>query len=728
MNLELKSRKFLKIIPLLFLGSFAVICFLWLVSGKLWNDWNYRALDYFYRFAVNTDRGPTLSSNIVYTVVTDDSYRYFQKNILDREDLARVNEVLAELGAESVAYDIIFAHPSIPDADHKFADSISKLGNVYLPIGLEYTDYSQSIKWESGRSFERLESDCLFTPVEEGHSNPFYASRVLMQAAEFSNVAAGMGHISAYADPDGAYRHVILLIRVKKQYVPTLALAMFLDHAGISASQIKVKWGDRIIIPQTSEGNLEEDVIIPIDDRGRAFVPFVHMWDRGFKIMEAHKLLKYYEDENLRGNLLDFFEGNFVFIGDISSGVHDVGNTPLESDVPLIVLHTSLLNGLLTNTFYEKWSTGSVLVLIGLCGFLLGISAIPKSSWVLYIVAILILTAIPVITWVELINFRLFPIITVGGSVFFVLFVIIVGLEVGISRERTFIKNAFSRYVPKKVVNELLAKPELLKLGGEERTITVLFSDLENFTSLSEKMSPRDLTMFLNEYLTEMSSIVLKHGGIIDKYQGDSIMAEFGAPLPMVDHADQAVKAGLGMLKLLETLHNAWQGKLAQEIKCRIGINTGSMIIGNMGSTEIFDYTVVGDSVNLASRLEGENKRYNTYLMISEYTYNSLTPDLFRIRILDVIKVRGRSEAVKVYEVYGLISELIEPTLESYYRNYQEGYEAYLSRRYEEALEKFQTALSCQPRDFSAKRMIDRIAKLKMSGSPEDRDGHLSLS
>jgi adenylate cyclase len=349
------------------------------------------------------------------------------------------------------------------------------------------------------------------------------------------------------------------------------------------------------------------------------------VWDKGFEKMEAHALLKFFEDEDLRGNLTEFFEGNFVFVGDVSVGTSDLGQTPLEKDVPLIVLHTSMLNGLLTNTFYDKWSFRQVVGLICLIGILLGISAVPNYSWVLYTMGGVIFIGIIGLTWIQFIHFSLFPPVTVGGSFLFIFFGLVIGLEVAITKDQAFIKNAFSKYVPEKVVSELLLNPQLLHLGGEERIITVLFADLANFTTISEKMSPPDLVNLLNEYLTEMTDLVLAEGGIIDKYQGDAIMAEYGAPLPMPDHADMAVRTGLRIQNRLKVLRQMWGEKGLPEMQCRVGINTGPMIIGNMGSHRVFDYTVIGDAVNLASRLEGANKRYNTFLMISEFTYECLS-------------------------------------------------------------------------------------------------------
>ena len=728
MSLELKSRKLLRLIGILTIGSFSVVLlFLW-ARGSTWTEWDYKILDMVYSQAVKYDHGPQMSPQIVYITITDDSYDYFGKNILDRTDMARVNNALSELGIEALAYDIIFARPGLPDSDQIFQSSINQLGCVYLPIGLAYSGKRKAFKWGKGGAYDRFRSDYLHTPVEKGSPNSFYAISALMQMDSFSEVAFNSGHISAHSDSDGVYRHMIMLLKVDDLYFPTLSLSMFLDYAGVSFDEIIVHWGEKIVIPKTKESYLDSEIIIPIDDRGRAFIPFAQVWDKDFKKMEAHALLEYFKDEDLRGNLTDFFEGKFVFIGDVSVGTSDLGQTPVESDVPLIMVHTSMLNGLLTNTFYSKTSFWHAIIFIGILGLLLGIFALPKSSWFLYIIGAIILACLIGLTWLQFIHFHLFPLITVGTAFLFMFFTLIIGIEVAVSQERAFIKNAFSRYVPEKVVNHLLDSPELLKLGGEERVITALFSDLENFTSISESMAPPDLVNLLNQYLTEMTDIVLEEGGIIDKYHGDAIMAEFGAPIPAPDHADRAVRTGLRMQRRLKELRQDWNEKGLPALRCRVGINTGPMIIGNMGSDRVFDYTVIGDAVNLASRLEGANKRYNTFLMISESTCEQLTRGMFKTRLLDVIKVKGKKEAVKVFEVYGETSETIDPNHELYYQTYHKAFEAYLSRDFFLAREKFLEALSIRPDDPASKEMIERIDAINYEELPVDWDGSVALT
>jgi adenylate cyclase len=728
MSLASKSRNLLRLIGLTGAGSLVGISLALLALGSVWTQYDFKVLDLFYRAAVKHGRGPKTSPQIVITTITDKTYDAFGKNILDRSDLARVNDGLGKLGVEALAYDIIFARASNRESDERFAVSIRKLGSVYLPIGFAVSDQERPFRWEEGAAYEKFRTEGLRKPQEKGSGRPYHAARALMQQDRFSEEAFNTGHISAYSDPDGVYRHVLMLLKVDEAYFPTLTLSMFLDHMRIPFERILVEWGRKIVIPATREGFLEKDLIIPIDERGRAYIPYPATWDQAFKKMEAHALLKYLKDENLQGNLLEFFESKFVLVGDVSIGAADLGNTPLEADAPLVLLHAAMLNAMLTTTFFAKWSLFEALLFIWGAGALLCLAASLKSSWPLYSTGVAVVLGTLGFTWVEFTRFHLFPVATVGGAVLVVFAGLLTSIELAVGKERSFIKKAFSRYVPGEVVDTLLSRPELLQLGGEERVMSVLFSDLAGFTSISEGMSPSQLVRLLNEYLTEMTEIVLSEGGIIDKFEGDAIMAEFGAPLPIPDHADRAVRAGLRMQMRLQELRKIWAERKLPELRCRVGINTGPMIVGNMGSDQVFDYTVIGDSVNLASRLEGANKRYDTYLMISESTHDCLTPGLFRTRVLDVIRVKGKSKAVKVFEVLGENSAGSVDGVEPYYRAYQEAFETYLSRDFPSARKKFEEALSLRPKDPAARDMIERIDGLNPDRLPADWDGSIALS
>ena len=727
MSFTFKSKKLLRWITGLSAGLLVSVVLFWNIVGDVWTRLDFQSLDLIFKYAVKLKQTAPASPRIVYLTINDGTYQAFGKNTLDRAYLAKINDVLAEVGPQAVAYDIIFAHPSDPAADQQFAAALAKPGRVYLPFGLEPSEYRRSFQWEAGNAYERLKTTDLKQPVEKGTAKPLYALRAFMQFDLFAAAAYGSGHITALPDPDGVFRHQLLLLKLDAGYVPTLSLAMFLDDAGVSFNDVLVDWGREIRIPAAKSQHLQHDVVIPIDARGRAFIPFTQAWGKDFANITAQDVLQRFADVALQGNVEEFFSGKFVFVGDVAQGIADLGQTPLEANAPLIALHTALLNGLLTNTFYRPWSSGQALLL--LCGLavVLTIGSLPKQLWPLYAAGGASIIGLGALTWFEFIHFRLFPIVTVGGSFLFLLGGLVIGLQVAIAREQAFIRGAFARYVPETVVKELLNHPEKLTLGGEKRTLSVLFSDLQGFTTISEQLAPEELVRLLNEYLTEMTTIILNAGGIIDKYQGDAIMAEFGAPLPLPDHADRAVAAALQMQRRLTDLRQQWAARNLPELRCRIGINTGEVVVGNMGSQQVFDYTVIGDDVNLASRLEGANKHYHTFLMISEATYQALTPGRFHARVLDVIKVKGKTTAVKVFEVYGKTTDVIAPEALAYYQTYQTAFEAYLARDFTLAIEKFAGALHLRSNDPASKWLISRIVALNPAELPAAWDGSVAL-
>jgi adenylate cyclase len=217
--------------------------------------------------------------------------------------------------------------------------------------------------------------------------------------------------------------------------------------------------------------------------------------------------------------------------------------------------------------------------------------------------------------------------------------------------EKRHIKAAFQFYVPPAVVDEIAADVGKLRLGGEKRDLTVLFSDIRGFTSMSEALAPEDLVKLLNVYFTEMTDKVFDHKGSLDKYIGDAIMAVYGAPIPAAEHPSLACRTALDMIRALDALRAQWKREGLPDVGIGIGINTGPMIVGNMGSVSRFNYTVVGDAVNLASRIESLNKTYGTSILLSEYTYEKVKDEFPHAREIDRVRVRGRAQVVGLYEL-----------------------------------------------------------------------------
>ncbi len=728
MILPLRNKRIISLILILVPLLLAIACLALVLRPTVWTTWDNQLLDAYFRYAVQRQQGPELSPDIVYAMITDPPSSTSNERILDRSAMAEVNAIFMAHGAAAVAYDIIYSRPSHPAKDDRFAQSLEQSETLYLPLALDYTSHQRAFTWETGTAYNRLRTDYIKVPQQVGIAHPLYATRAVMQLDSIVNAVPYTGHISASSDTDGVYRHIPTLLKIGSGYVPTLSLAIFLDHIDVPLQALQVDWGHDITIRATPQNDLDADVVIPIDHHGRAFIPYAQVWDHDFDKITIHNLLKYQQDPDLQGNLTELIEDRFVFIGDASIGTSDIGHTPLEANTPLVTVHAAFLNGLLTNSFYRSWSHGHVLmVLLGL-SILLTLAALPRSSWILYATGGLIVVGIFTLTGWQFTHFYRVPVLTITLSFMWIFFGLVIGLQIAIAKDRTFIRQAFAKYVPEKVVSELLAQPERLQLGGEVRTLSILFSDIEGFTTISETMEPEALGQLLNEYLSAMTEIVLTHNGIIDKYEGDAIMAEFGAPLPLPDHADMAVQASLEMQYQLDALRLKWAAEGLPELRCRVGINTGSVVLGNMGSRQVFDYTVIGDAVNLASRLEGANKAYQTYIMISESTHECLTPNRFRTRLLDVVKVQGKTTAVKVFEVYGYDSDDIDATDLSYYNTYQQAFHAYLDQQFTDALDGFRKALVLRPHDLASRNMLLRIETLDHQVLSPDWDGSTSLT
>jgi adenylate cyclase len=293
-------------------------------------------------------------------------------------------------------------------------------------------------------------------------------------------------------------------------------------------------------------------------------------------------------------------------------------------------------------------------------------------------------------------------------------------------KQRLLIKTMFSTYVNPRVVDELIAHPEKLKLGGERKELTVLFCDLKDFTTLSEKLPSEHLVSLLNEYFSEMSDIVLRNEGTLDKFFGDAIVAFWGAPLPQDDHALRACMSALDMQQRLAAIRQQWKNEGKPELYARIGINTGEMVVGNMGGTGKYDYTVIGDGVNIASRLEGANKVYRTGIMVSESTY-SLVKHRIVGRELDLIAVKGRSEPLRTYELLQRYDGTLDPSLEQFLELYSAGLHYYRSRRWNEACEKFRAALALRPNDYPTHLHLERAESFRLNPPPPEWNGVVEL-
>ena len=282
----------------------------------------------------------------------------------------------------------------------------------------------------------------------------------------------------------------------------------------------------------------------------------------------------------------------------------------------------------------------------------------------------------------------------------------------------------YRKYVSPAVAQAIAENPEALKLGGAKRELTILFSDLAGFTDLSERLDPQELITMINEYLSEMTNLVLEEGGTLDKYIGDAIMAFWNEPLPYPDHADRALRCAVRMQRKMNELNDRWRRSdpAAETLDVRIGINTGTVVVGNVGGKDRFDYSALGDAVNLAARLEPANKTYNTLVMASENTMHSATPSAYRYRELDLIAVKGKLRPVTVYEIVELTDAPLPAAREQALGHYGSGLVAYKRRDWELAATYFEAALEADPKDGPSNVYLERCRANVTNPPPADWD------
>jgi adenylate cyclase len=418
-----------------------------------------------------------------------------------------------------------------------------------------------------------------------------------------------------------------------------------------------------------------------------------------------------------------FFKDRSVLVGATAVGVYDLRNTPIDTNYPGPELHLTMLANLLDKNFLTSWSKET--------------SAMP---WILLVLGLALTAAWAYVD--SLVSFAIF--IGVMIAVFgldlwiflsrkmmvhtFIPFLLIITCFFSIQIYRYFteekkkreLKSTFSKYVSPAVVDELLKDVENLKLGGRKEHMTVFFSDVRGFTTISEKLAPEELSRVLNLYLTPMTELIFKNNGTLDKYIGDAIMAFFGAPIKHLNHAKDACRCALQNLEKLKELQKEFEAQGLPYIDIGIGINTGPMSVGNMGSNIVQNYTVMGDSVNLAARLEGINKEYGTRIIISQFTYEEVKAS-FTVREVDRVRVKGKYEPVRIFE---LICEG-EPTdqVRQLLALFNRGYDLYHQRKFNEALEMFKQSLQVSQNDPVSKLYVERCESYIESTPSDNWDG-----
>jgi adenylate cyclase len=667
--------------------------------------------------------------------VTDPEMGWLWEQPYPRGEIARVIDAVSSAGARTIGLDVFLElqEPELNEltgGDDALRAAMERAGNVILVGPLAQTD--------SGPVLERPDTF-------------------------FLNAAAGLGG----AELPTAFETVregTLAVRSGGSLKPSFALALYAHASGMDADSLMLqakRWG-RVALPglPPSVGNVPEDWWEQGTSSASSIVPFT---------------LRFYGPPS-SGNADDppgtfpavssstvdlaatfnpeLFKDKIVLIG---SGFHDSDKfrTPFfQMEAPPdstradtrtygymygVELHANALQDMLDGDYVRPLGARSEALLLLLAALLTGGAVFWKGAgWGGFATVGTLLGLVvaafwswagqaygPGGSWFDLgAPFLWLPMVSPGVAAVFSYVGSVGYVSVVEGREKRFIKGAFSKYVSPEVVADIAENPEALQLGGQKRPLSLLFSDLAGFTTLSERMDPQDLLAHLNEYLSDMTQIVMDEQGTLDKYIGDAIMAFWNAPKDVSDHADRALRTAILMQRRMEELNARWRENDpdAETLVVRIGVNTGTVVVGNVGGRERFDYSAIGDAVNLAARLEPANKTYDTLVMASEFTLDHARREDYRVRELDLIAVKGKVEPVRVYEVLEMAGTSLSPEREEALRHFEAGMAAYKGRDWTLAAEYFGAALEADPTDGPSRVYLARAEEYAEAPPPADWD------
>lgn len=747
-------KRVLKLSPLRISIIFAVVVSALYLSGFsfLLDMMELKAYDL--RFKSRGDLKP--GGEVAIAVIDEKSLDVLGRWPWPRSTIAQLVGRLSEGGARVIGFDIVFSEPEEnsflrnanlikrkleergatdarlqeyfktleqeADNDAQLAGAIKDSGRVvegyffhFQKEGLEHMDKESLRQYLATIELSNYEQ-IFYTNKEAAGVHFLEGYAVESNIDVISHAGLDFGYFNFVPDSDGVVRKVPLLIEYRGDELfpganlfPPLSLKMAAEYLGRPQLSLKVNelGAERVQLGER---------VVPTDEKGRMLINY----------MGGEKTFPHYSIVDILNGAVpaDAFKDKIVLVGATAVGIYDVRVTPFQTNFPGVEIHANVIDNILHNRYLVKpeWAQDVDVVLILGLGIGLGlILRKVKAGWgvvalVVALVGFLYFNRYMFIergVWLNLVYPGVSLVLNFAG--------ITVYRYMTEEKEKRFIKGAFGQYLAPSVVNQLLRDPSMLKLGGERRVLTAFFSDIQGFTSISETMTPEDLVALLNEYLTDMSNIIHKYEGTIDKYEGDAIVAFFGAPVPQEDHARRACLASIEMQEKLVAIRGVWPGQGKPVIHVRIGLNTGPMVVGNMGSKERMDYTIMGDSVNLAARLEPANKGYGTYMMMGEETYKQAS-DHVEARELDLLQVMGKKEGVRVYELVGRKGEVDSLKMEAM-KLYTQGIEAYRKMEWDAAMDLFKRALSLNGDDGPCRVYIQRCEEYKTAPPPQDWDG-----
>ena len=642
--------------PLVLGGVIGLLCAAGFAFGLL-ETWSARVEDRLYV-------GHPADTSISIIAIDDASITQIGRWPWPRKVHADIISALAHAGVKAIGYDVNFPEASDAENDSALATALKDAGNVVLPVELQISQQTGVFTYDS--------------------------SHVLSPIPELSASAKATGSSNTPPESDGVMRRVPLLITAP-------------DGSKTSSFVAEIA---RI----TGNGTRIDEA--PLDASHRLIVNFAGAPFKNFRTISAVDVLRGKAD-------LSPLKDGVVFVGSTASDLHDALLVPTSDGVlmPGVEIHASTFDTLIGRHWLQAVPPVGEALLIIICAIFVAFFGLRFGTrWNIVLTTVL---------WVVVVvaSFMLFdrgwlvdivwPTLAIGFSFAFVT----LERRIAADRQRRELKSAFTRYVSSSVVESILKDPSKLSLGGERRRMSVLFSDIRGFTTISEGLSPESLVETLNVYLTRMTDIVFQNQGVLDKYIGDAVMAFWNAPFDQKNHAELAARTALTMQKALAEM-NASKQFGGIELHIGVGVNTGDMVVGNVGGAKRFDYTVIGDNVNLGSRLEGLTKEYGIGIIFAESTVKDIS-NIIACRKLDKVAVKGKKEPVVIYEGICLKEEATA-ALNSLVADFESALDAYFAKDFTGAVSKCDAILRMAPNDGPTNNLKERAEHFMQEPPPAD--------
>ena len=624
---------------------------------------------------------------------------------------SKVVKNLTKKKVKSVNFDILLRESKDERKDSLLQEEIISSNKTILGYNFQQSDTSYFVYPDSvaPRNSKTIANSLL----QDNYLTPSWGL-IDLGSINLNNAARTSGYLNMLLDDDGVIRSTSLFINYLGRLYPSFSLQIALDYLNATTDSLILNNGENVIIRNAKSDfdSVYHDITIPLNSDNEMIIHYKGTW-KTYRTVSLYDIV-----ENRIGRKT--LKNKITLIGTSLRGLFDLRSVPVAENIPGVEVHANIINTIIKEDFIKR--IDKTLIALLMIIFMIITIYLVFNKFRIYI-SLVIITAYSLgyyFLTIKLFNDYNFmldqsrPLYAIVFS-FIIAYVIKFYLE---EQDKQFVKYTLGRYVPQSVSDIMLEDSSKMILGGERKVISMFFSDIRSFTTMSEQVKPDVLVKFLNNYLTRMTALIKKYEGTIDKYEGDAIICFFGAPLNNPNHPVNACHTALDMLDALELLKSNEKDivdPIFKDVKVGIGINSGDVTVGNIGSDELFDYTAIGDNMNLAARIEGLTKQYGVDILISENTKEMIGNDIFITRKVDTVKVKGKNKAVTLYELIGKKDNLNNPKV-LLYNNIKERYEQalklYSDGSFEKAKVIFSDILDCSTIDKPSSILLKRCEQM----------------